>query len=144
MIKSKKLNTNNSKCYNFYYQNVQSIVNKYDEFVENINLSVIKYDVILFTETWCKDKDTSRMFGNIDYNIYRCDRDPNGGKSRGGGVVTLISKECNSEMIYKNNKKYEILITLIKTGVKNLIIINVYLPPLSDLVVTVTLSIKFI
>ena len=72
------------------------------------------------------------MFGNIDYNIYRCDRDPKGGKTRGSGVVTLISKECNSEMIYKNNKNYEILITLNKTGVKNLIIINVYLPPLSD------------
>ena len=66
---------NNSKCFSLCYQNVQSIVNKYDEFIENINLSVIEYDIIVFTETWCKDKDTDRMFGGINYNIYRCDTD---------------------------------------------------------------------
>ena len=84
-------------------------------------------------ETWCKDRDTDRMFDNIDYNIYRCDRDTDGGKTRSGGVLTLISKKYNSEIIYKQNKNYEILITLLKTKNKNLIIINIYFPPIPDL-----------
>ena len=73
------------------------------------------------------------MFDNIDYNIYRCDRDTDGGKTRSGGVLTLISKKYNSEIIYKQNKNYEILITLLKTKNKNLIIINIYFPPIPDL-----------
>ena len=38
-----------------YYQNVNSIKNKYDEFLKNISLSVRKYDIIILTETWCKE-----------------------------------------------------------------------------------------
>ena len=130
---NKKINNNTfCKYFNIYYQNVQSIVNKYDEFVENVNLSVINYDIIILTETWCKDRDTDRMFDNIDYNIYRCDRDTEGGKTRSGGVLTLISKKYNAEIIYKQNKNYEILIKLLKTKNKNLIIINVYFPPIPD------------
>ena len=74
------------------------------------------------------------MFDNIDYNIYRCDRDIEGGKTRSGGVLTLISKKYNSEIIYKQNKNYELLVTSLKTKNKNLIIINVYFPPIPDLV----------
>ena len=48
------------------------------------------------------------------------------------GVLTLISENYNSEIIYKQNKNYEILIKLLKTKNKNLIIINVYFPPIPD------------
>ena len=73
------------------------------------------------------------MFDNIDYSIYRCGRDITSGKTRSGGVITLISKNYNSEILYKNNKNYEILITLLKYNNKKLIIINVYFPPIPEM-----------
>ena len=116
-----------------YYQNIHSIKNKYNEFKENLLLSVHKYSIIALTETWCDKRDTDSMLGNINYNIFKSNREMSVNKVKGGGVMTLISKDLNSEIIFSNNKNYELLITSVKIKNNKLLVINVYIPPLSNI-----------
>ena len=96
-------------------------------------LSVHKYSIIALTETWCDERDTDSMLGNINYNIFRCNRDMTVNKVKGGGVMTLVSKDLNSDIIFSSNSNYELLIISLKIKNNKLVIINVYIPPLSSL-----------
>ena len=62
-------------------------------------MSETKYQVITVTENWCGEEDEDQLFGNINYKIYKFNRDRSKGKQRGDGVATLVSKQINSKII---------------------------------------------
>lgn len=98
-------------------------------------LSNTSYDVITIQETWFDEsvKD-GEITGNSNFNIIRRDRSATTNKRlRGGGVMTLISKDITYQQIEFN---YETLLeyTVCKIGTdpSTLMVINVYIPPYDE------------
>ena len=59
------------------------------DFLENISLLRIKYDIIVITELWLTDEILEPELNNNYFNFYRKDRPSESGKKRGGGGVLI-------------------------------------------------------
>jgi ribonucleases P/MRP protein subunit RPP40 len=75
-----------------FYVNARSIVNKIDEL--ELYLATEKPDIVGITETWAFEDFLDSEIQSEGYSIFRKDRS-GGEKTRGGGVMLLISSELN-------------------------------------------------
>lgn len=85
----------------FWYSNVESLVNKIDEW----STSIKKHNptVILMTETWLNSKITDSMLQTTGYSIFRQDREG----QVGGGVCVLVKESINGQKVYASvTEKY--------------------------------------
>lgn len=85
-----------NKFYNnfvIYYQNVQSLVNKLNCFLQN---DIYVWDAFVITETWLKNHISSCEFFDInEYDVFRKDRVV----KTGGGVLIAIKNKYKSILI---------------------------------------------
>lgn len=113
---------NSNKFLSLFHLNVRSIRNKQDtldNFFANISL---KFDLLLFSETWLSELDTPPKFYNYSYcGLTRA-------ASRGGGVAMYI----------KNNLTYDLLhefsfisenVECLSISLKSLTVVLIYRPP---------------
>ena len=119
--------------------NVRSIRNKVDTLD-----ALCKFDcdyrnagVICLTETWLTDMDTDNSVMISNFTSFRCDRDANNGKQKGGGVCVYINnKWCGNNHIVTSSCQPDI--ELLSLSVRPyylprefpvINIIAVYIPP---------------
>lgn len=77
----------NSGYLAFLHCNTQSARNKADELRMLISKFLVRFHVIMLTETWYScESDVLRLPGYQSYYLNRCSR-------RGGGVLQLVSEE---------------------------------------------------
>lgn len=82
-----------------FYQNINSLKNKLENF--NINLKLADYDIIAITETWLNPSILTSEIFDDKYTVHRKDRNFTGtGKADGGGVLLAV-KGLISERIEK-------------------------------------------
>uniref|UniRef100_A0A8D8ZDD8 Uncharacterized protein n=1 Tax=Cacopsylla melanoneura TaxID=428564 RepID=A0A8D8ZDD8_9HEMI len=114
-----------------YYQNVNSMRGKLNQFVCNIQVS--DYDIIMLTETWLNGNYNDAELGLDNYSIYRSDRELiNQNLTRGGGVLIAVKKIFVSRQIIINNDKVETLFIKATVNNKSLILNCAYIPPASN------------
>ncbi len=84
-----------------YYQNVNGLKTKIDEF--RMAIINVKFDVIVMCETWLKENIFDEELFDNRYILYRKDRDPNlvPNKSDGGGCLIAIKSNYYSARIYE-------------------------------------------
>lgn len=76
-----------------YYQNVRSIPAKTNL---RSRISQSLYKVLCFTESWLTSYHDNDCYFPNEFNVYRCDRNTNG-----GGVALLVHQQFKSEQIEK-------------------------------------------
>lgn len=116
-----------------YYQNCRGLRGKLAElYRKSWNQD---YDIIGLTETWlCTDIADGEIIDTAYYNIFRSDRNVEvTGMVRGGGVLVAVSTKFKVLDYYKiDNNHFEAICVNIKIGKNVFSIINVYLPPGSN------------
>ena len=114
-----------------YYQNVNGLKTKLDEFSANIILN--SHEIICLTETNLNDEINSQeLFVNNNYVVYRSDRNlGESQKKSGGGVLCAIASEIESFRRYDLNSQGESVWIQCKIGKEILIVCTVYFPPKS-------------
>ena len=99
----------------------------------NLALSSSDYDIIALPETWLRD-DICNAELTADYNVFRCDRNPETrALQRGGGVLIGIKNYLMSSMIsVPGCERLEQVIVRTSLGFHSIYICCIYLRPNSD------------
>lgn len=106
-----------------FYQNVNGLCTKTDEFYENVERK--NYDVILLTETKLHDGITKSETFSSQYTVYRRDREDR----EGGGVLIAIKSDRNFQKRKWNTAECEDLWISVRYRNYNIHICCVYLIP---------------
>lgn len=128
-----KTNFNNLNQINMLNLNCRSLFNKLDEIEVFISSTKIDFDVIIFTETWLKPHN-EKITNLNNYNSITLSRK----QKIGGGIAFFINKNIayiHRNELTKDNINIEIeldIIEIIKIK-SNIIIINIYRPPNTQL-----------
>lgn len=104
--------------------NAQSLNNKMDEFRHNFSLSEI--DIICVSETWFSPKIQDSIYELPGYNLFRADRETNG-----GGVCIYIRRgiKCKVNFRSDSNSGIEYIFLDVSTGKEDKILVGcVYRP----------------
>lgn len=112
-----------------YYQNVRGLVTKCSLFKLNLIASLPEYDIIVLTETWLYPSIYSNELFHDEYTVYRCDRDPAAGKTKGGGCLIAVRNKFQSVRVFDTvtaNEEVWIKVTLHDSV---LYMCSVYFPP---------------
>ena len=111
--------------------NCRSLYHKLDEII-HINKDS-QGDVCIYTESWMTPNIPTGMVSLAGYNIFRQDRDPKVGKSRGGGILIYIRDHLKATLVENGSlcsKAIEVMtIKLDLKCVREIYIICVYRPP---------------
>lgn len=103
------------------------------ELLKLINLSVINYDVLIFTETWLNDSILDSELGLDGYQIFRKDRSSlTSDYSRGGGVLVAVKRKFSVKLLEPASEMVEHLFVLINLLGGICVVGGVYLPPNTD------------
>lgn len=100
----------------------------------NINLLSPAPDFIVLTETWLHPAISDYELGFINYNIYKTDRVYSNDVTRGGGVLTAISKKycsfvCQFVVEPSSPSSADQLFVSVQVDSKKIILGAVYTPP---------------
>ena len=117
-----------------YYQNVNGLKTKIDEFSTNIILN--SYEIICLTETNLNTEINSQeLFINNNYIVYRNDRNLElSSKRSGGGVLCAVKTEFESFRRYDLNSTIEALWIQCKVEKDIFLVCTVYFPPKSKFI----------
>lgn len=120
------------KIVRMYYQNVRSIDS--DEKMKNFNSTyVLDYDIVIFTETWLKEKSELKFRMNAfneHFDVYRRDRGMETPKSRGGGVLIAVSTKLYNHQVYLNGFSHlEYICVNFVSSNKSIFLYCAYIPP---------------
>ena len=112
-----------------YYQNVNGLNTKINDFVHEINCN--NFDVIAITETWFHQEREYFAQLSSNYNIYRSDRILKlSKKSRGGGVCLLVKKDIQFEVIETPSTVFDVILgRIIMKGFSIVTLALHYFPP---------------
>lgn len=94
------------------------------------------YDIIILTESWLNDNFSTSEVNFINYYVYRSDRNSEvSSKSRGGGVIVLVHKSLQSQLVpvASPSKSYELLFVKVQLQGEALLFACSYIPPSSPL-----------
>ena len=61
-------------------------------------------DICIYTESWINKNVTTEMIALAGYNIFRLDRDPRIGKTRGGGILVYVRDHLSVTQVNNSSK----------------------------------------
>lgn len=85
-----------------YYQNLNSLRSKINNFRQNFQILAIKPDIILFVETNFNNNIQNSVPSLNDYSIFKKDRHSNSVSKKGGGILIVIKKNLPPRIIHYN------------------------------------------
>ncbi|XP_065083623.1 uncharacterized protein LOC135705713 isoform X2 [Ochlerotatus camptorhynchus] len=89
------------------------------------------YDITVLCETWLDYRTPSSQVFGPDYEVFRCDRNPNNSrKSTGGGDLVAVRSGLEAKAIENDSWNYvEQVWTAINLGDRTLFLCALYIPP---------------
>ena len=119
------------KIYSIFNLNCRSLASSFDKLCLLFDeLSYIKYDVIVLTETWTISRDNNEaIFKILGYRAFFLNRDI----KRGGGIAIYAKDTFESELIewatVTVNNIIEVLTVTVGRGTSQICVSGVYRPP---------------
>lgn len=112
-----------------FYQNAGGMNSDVEEY--RLAVSDRCYDIIVLCETWLDYRTLSSQVFGPDYEVFRCDRNPNNSrKSTGGGVLVAVRGGLEAKAIENDSWNYvEQVWTAINLGDRTLFLCALYIPP---------------
>lgn len=112
-----------------YYQNVGGMNSRVNDYRMAVSDSC--FDIIVLTETWLDSRTLSSQVFGTDYEVFRCDRNPNNSrKLTGGGVLVAVRSRLKAKLIEKESWKcLEQVWVSIKLGDRSLLLCTLYIAP---------------
>lgn len=122
-----------------YYQNVRGLNTKINELFDSTAGCQVDYDVIAFTETWLNSSVKNSELFDLNFVVFRSDRDFGAtNKSRGGGVLLAVKSSISSRELnisdycdtFKTIKFIDICLIQLDLKHNKLLLLVLYIPPL--------------
>ncbi|XP_053685949.1 uncharacterized protein LOC128735493 [Sabethes cyaneus] len=112
-----------------FYQNAGGMNSHVEEY--RLAVSDRCYDVIALCETWLDSRTVSSQVFGSDYEVFRCDRNPNNSrKAIGGGVLIAVRRGLEARAIENNAWNcVEQIWTAIKLSDRTLFLCALYIAP---------------